>query len=59
VLNVTAAGPTLDEARDRAYAAVAQIAWEGMRYRTDIAAPAPSFSPTRPAELDVRSSLSW
>jgi phosphoribosylamine--glycine ligase len=36
VLNVTAVGATLSEARDRAYAAITHIAWPGMQYRTDI-----------------------
>jgi phosphoribosylamine--glycine ligase len=36
VLNVTATGPTLDEALDKAYAAVKKINFEGMHYRTDI-----------------------
>ena len=38
VVAVTGMGPTLDVARHRAYAAVADIAWPGMQYRTDIAA---------------------
>ncbi len=38
ILNVTALGTDLAEARDRAYAAVQKIAFTGMRYRTDIAA---------------------
>ncbi|MHB8060299.1 MAG: phosphoribosylamine--glycine ligase [Gaiellaceae bacterium] len=37
VLNVSALGPTIAEARLRAYAACEKISWEGMRYRTDIA----------------------
>lgn len=37
VLNVTATGPTAAEARDRAYAAVAEIDFPGSRHRTDIA----------------------
>jgi phosphoribosylamine--glycine ligase len=37
VLDVTATGPTLREARDRAYAALAHISWPGMHYRRDIA----------------------
>lgn len=37
VLNVSALGPTIAEARERAYAACEKISWEGMRYRTDIA----------------------
>jgi len=39
ILGVTGLGPTLADARDRAYAAVARIAFDGMRYRTDIAIP--------------------
>ena len=37
VLNVTAVAPTIDEARARAYEAVARISWPGMQFRTDIA----------------------
>jgi phosphoribosylamine--glycine ligase len=37
VLNVCALGPTLAEARARAYAAVAKIDWPGGFHRTDIA----------------------
>jgi phosphoribosylamine--glycine ligase len=37
VLNVTALGRTLDDARDRAYRAVKAISWPGMHYRDDIA----------------------
>jgi phosphoribosylamine--glycine ligase len=37
VLNVTAVGPTVEDARQRAYAACEQISFEGMRYRRDIA----------------------
>lgn len=40
VLNVTALGLTFDDARDRAYEAVARISWDGMFYRTDIGARA-------------------
>jgi len=40
VLGVSALGPTIAEARRRAYAAVDRIGWEGMQYRTDIAAEA-------------------
>lgn len=36
VLNVTATGPTLNEALDKAYAAVQLINFKGMHYRTDI-----------------------
>ncbi|MGH8994297.1 MAG: phosphoribosylamine--glycine ligase, partial [Acidimicrobiia bacterium] len=38
VLNVTAVGSSLSEARSRAYAAVERISWPGMQYRRDIAA---------------------
>jgi phosphoribosylamine--glycine ligase len=38
VLNVTALGASLDEARQRAYAACEFIAFDGMRFRRDIAA---------------------
>lgn len=37
VLNVVGTGPTVIEARARAYAAVEQIHFPGMQYRTDIA----------------------
>jgi phosphoribosylamine--glycine ligase len=37
VLSVTGSGPTLSTARDRAYAAVAEIHWPGEHHRTDIA----------------------
>ena len=37
VLNVVGTGPTIIEARARAYAAVEQIHFEGMQYRSDIA----------------------
>jgi phosphoribosylamine--glycine ligase len=37
VLNVVGTGPSIIEARARAYAAVEQIHFEGMLYRTDIA----------------------
>jgi len=47
VLTVGATGPSIAEARRRAYAAVDRIGWEGMQYRTDIAAEAavPSVAP--------------
>jgi phosphoribosylamine--glycine ligase len=38
VLNVTGLGPTLDVAREAAYAACASISFDGMQYRRDIAA---------------------
>jgi hypothetical protein len=38
VLAVVGVAPNLPEARARAYEAVAQIHFEGMQYRTDIAA---------------------
>jgi phosphoribosylamine--glycine ligase len=37
ILDVTALGPTIAAARDRAYDAAAHISFEGARYRTDIA----------------------
>jgi len=37
ILNVTATGATVGEARDRAYAACESITFPGMRYRRDIA----------------------
>ena len=40
VLNVTALGPSLDEARQRAYAACELISFDGMQFRRDIAARA-------------------
>lgn len=40
VLGVTALGDTVAEARAKAYAAVGKIAFEGMQFRTDIAASA-------------------
>jgi phosphoribosylamine---glycine ligase len=38
ILNVTALGRTVGEARDRAYSAAEKISFAGMRYRRDIAA---------------------
>jgi phosphoribosylamine--glycine ligase/phosphoribosylformylglycinamidine cyclo-ligase len=46
VLAVTARGETLDEARSQAYAAVGQIRFEKMQYRTDIAEPGETPLPT-------------
>ena len=40
VLAITALGETADAARERAYAAVSQIEFEGAHYRRDIALPA-------------------
>jgi len=40
VLGVTARGASVKEARDRAYAAVAKIAFEGAHFRRDIASRA-------------------
>jgi phosphoribosylamine--glycine ligase len=40
VLAVTGQGRTLSEARERAYRGVAEINFEGMQFRTDIAARA-------------------
>jgi phosphoribosylamine--glycine ligase len=44
VLDVTALGPTLDEARRRAYEAVTHISFAGMQYRRDIAGKPPVAS---------------
>jgi phosphoribosylamine--glycine ligase len=38
ILNVTATGDTVTDARERAYAACERISFPGMRYRKDIAA---------------------
>ena len=44
VLGVTAIGDTIDQALERAYAAVEKIDFEGMQYRSDIGRrPAPEF----------------
>jgi phosphoribosylamine--glycine ligase len=40
VLTVSAVGPSIRDARDRAYAAAAEISWPGLHYRRDIAAQA-------------------
>jgi phosphoribosylamine--glycine ligase len=40
VLNVTALGATLADARAAAYEAAGRISWPGMRYRRDIAGAA-------------------
>jgi phosphoribosylamine--glycine ligase len=40
ILDVTATGSTLGEARERAYAAAERISFDGARYRNDIAAEA-------------------
>ncbi|MFP3913580.1 MAG: phosphoribosylamine--glycine ligase, partial [Actinomycetota bacterium] len=40
VLNLVGRGDTVEEARRRVYAAVEDVSWPGMRYRTDIAAGA-------------------
>jgi phosphoribosylamine--glycine ligase len=40
VLTVTAVGADVSEARDRAYAAAAEISWPGVHYRRDIGAQA-------------------
>jgi phosphoribosylamine--glycine ligase len=38
ILSVTALAPSVSEARNRAYDAVAQVSFEGARFRTDVAA---------------------
>ena len=40
VLTVVGTAPSVREARDRAYAAIAEISWPGVHYRRDIAAQA-------------------
>jgi phosphoribosylamine--glycine ligase len=40
VLSVSAVGPSLREARDRAYEACARVSFAGMHHRTDVAAAA-------------------
>ena len=40
ILDVTATGASLAEARERAYAAVARVSFAGARYRTDVGAEA-------------------
>jgi phosphoribosylamine--glycine ligase len=40
VLNITALGPSLEAARERAYSACAAISFEGMQFRSDIAGEA-------------------
>jgi len=42
VLSVCGRGPTIADARERAYAGVSEISWPGMQFRTDIAASAVS-----------------
>ncbi len=42
VLDVTAVAPTLAQARDRAYRAVAHLSWPGLQHRSDIAEGAAS-----------------
>jgi phosphoribosylamine--glycine ligase len=43
VLDVTAVGPAIGEARTQAYAAVSRVSWPGMHYRSDIAAEAGNY----------------
>jgi phosphoribosylamine--glycine ligase len=40
ILSVTATGPTLSDARDRAYRAVSLVSFAGAQFRSDIAAVA-------------------
>jgi len=40
IFAVTGVGPTVDDARERAYRGVDSITFDGMRYRSDIAAAA-------------------
>ena len=46
VVDVCALGPSIREARERAYRAICDISWPGMHYRTDIAALAASSVPS-------------
>jgi phosphoribosylamine--glycine ligase len=46
---VAASGATRDEARDKAYASIADMGGEGWRYRTDIAADGVSAGASRPS----------
>lgn len=54
VLTVVARGPTLAEARAKAYANVERIHFEGMQYRRDIAASDPTSEEIRQAAGDGR-----
>ena len=45
VLNVSATGSTLGEARSRAYAAAQRIAFDGVRFRSDVALEAANGAP--------------
>jgi phosphoribosylamine---glycine ligase len=54
VLNVTALGASPAEARDRAYDAAAQIEFEGMQMRSDIAARAAERVPGQPVSERTR-----
>ncbi|MGH9121915.1 MAG: phosphoribosylamine--glycine ligase, partial [Acidimicrobiales bacterium] len=51
VLGVTGMGPTLEEARERAYRGAGLLRWDGMTFRGDIAAPA--VVPVAPGEWEV------
>jgi len=45
VLGITALGPSVAEARDRAYGAAGRISWPGVQYRRDIAERASGRTP--------------
>jgi phosphoribosylamine--glycine ligase len=45
ILNVSATGSTLADARDRAYAAAERIRFDGVRFRTDVALEAANGAP--------------
>jgi phosphoribosylamine--glycine ligase len=45
ILNVSATGSTLGEARTRAYAAAERISFDGVRFRTDVALEAANGAP--------------
>ena len=54
VLTVTALGPTIEEARARAYEALDRISFEGMQHRSDIASDLPRVAPRRRRQVAPR-----
>ena len=55
ILNVTATGPTIGVARDRAYAACKRISFPGARFRRDIALVAAGLEAPVPPERSIHS----
>ena len=55
ILNVTATGPTIGGARDRAYAACERISFSGARFRHDIALAAAGLQAPIPPERSIHS----